>query len=393
MTHSIEAAAGREGIDESFGAHLPASAAVVLDGMHRGLHVGAQLYVAVNGQIVADGSTGLARPGIAMSTDTMMIWFSSTKAVTSVAAARVWEMGGFDIDDPVCKYIPEFAANGKGAVTIRHLFTHTAGIRLAGRDAFGSNNYYAQALASVCSASLEDGWIPGRKAGYHPFSGMLVLAEIIHRIDGRSFSQYVREEVFEPLGMQDCWIGMSPKQHAAYGDRIGIMQDRWGPAPRRLPNVDSPEMCAQVVPAAGGRGPMRELARLYEMLRRRGELNGVRILTPQTVEAMTARQRVGMKDETFGIPIDWGLGFILKSFVYGRHASTRVFGHSGARSSVAFCDPEHGLVVAMVFNGMPAPAEHRLRQVAITSAIYEDLGLAAPDAIDPEMPPVGGGLV
>jgi CubicO group peptidase (beta-lactamase class C family) len=123
---------------------------------------------------------------------------------------------------------------------------------------------------------------------------------------------------------------------------------------------------------------MRELGRFFEALLLGGQLGGVRILSPQTVSAMTTRHRVGMFDETFRVALDWGLGFIIDSMVYGRHCSVRTYGHGGARSSAGFADPEHGVVVAVVTNGMPDDRRHYQRFSAISSAIYEDLGIAEP---------------
>jgi CubicO group peptidase (beta-lactamase class C family) len=100
------------------------------------------------------------------------------------------------------------------------------------------------------------------------------------------------------------------------------------------------------------------------------------VLTPQTVEALTARHRVGLHDETFGVVTDWGLGFNIDSAAMGPHCSPRAFGHGGARSSLAFCDPEHGLVAAIQCNGMPANDRHYRRFHDLTRALYVDLGLA-----------------
>jgi CubicO group peptidase (beta-lactamase class C family) len=140
-------------------------------------------------------------------------------------------------------------------------------------------------------------------------------------------------------------------------------------------------------PGGNGWGPVSALGRFYEALR-----DGESLLTPQTVEALTARHRVGMMDHTFRHVMDWGLGFIPNSaparraagdeegaerlpYHYGRHASRRAWGHSGYRSSTAFCDPEHRLVVAVAFNGTPSEPAHRQRMTALCEAIYEDLGL------------------
>jgi CubicO group peptidase (beta-lactamase class C family) len=139
-------------------------------------------------------------------------------------------------------------------------------------------------------------------------------------------------------------------------------------------------------PGAGGRGPVRELGRIYEMLlnRGRGPAGSSPVLRPQTVEALTARHRAGMYDHTFRHVIDWGLGFIVNSamygvdtvpYGYGPFASSRTFGHGGSQSSTAFADPEAGLAVALAFNGMPGEAQHDRRLRAVVGALYEDLGL------------------
>lgn len=360
-------------------------------GRQDGLHIGWQLYVSHRGEVVADTAGGESRPGTAMTTDSMMIWFSATKAVTSVAAAQLWERGQFELDDPVVRYVPEFGSHGKDAITIRHLFTHTAGIRYAdspergsGAAALAQSSGYSPFVSSweerrsrIMDAEIEPGWIPGQRAGYHPFSTMFLLAEIVQRLDGRPFSQYVRDEVFAPLGMTDCWIGMPPGAYRAYGDRIGILHiTRPGRGAMPFPRVDSEEGCAACTPAAGGRGPMNQFGRLYEAMLGHGARDGARILSPQTAEAMVARHRVGMHDESFGVELDWGLGFIVDAFNYGRHSSRRSFGHGGGQSSVGFADPEHGLVVALVMNGLPGPAAHYRRLDEVTACIYEDLGIA-----------------
>jgi CubicO group peptidase (beta-lactamase class C family) len=86
------------------------------------------VYVSQGGRVVVDEAVGDARAGVPMTTDTLMNWFSMTKAVTAVAVAQQWEAGALDVDAVVARYLPEFAANGKEAITLRHLLTHTAGI-------------------------------------------------------------------------------------------------------------------------------------------------------------------------------------------------------------------------------------------------------------------------
>jgi len=364
-------------MNEDTRAILPRTVAAIEQGMADGLHVGAQVYISRWGRPVADFALGEARPGIPMTSDSLMLWWSSTKPSAAVAIAQLWERGLLDIEAPVTTYIPEFAAKGKDAVTVRHVLTHTGGFRFAdGRWAF--RKPWDEIIARICDAPLEEGWLPGRKAGYHPSSGWFILGELVRRIDGRPFDSYVREEVFEPLGMYDCWVGLPPERYREYGDRIGVMHNTEGERPEPLPRIDDEDVAARCVPGGGGRGPMRELARLMEALLFGGRLGETRILSPQTAVAITSRQRVGMYDETFRIPIDWGLGFVIDSILYGRHSSPRTFGHGGARSSTAYADPEHGVVVACVTNGMPDDRRHYRRFDAISTAIYEDLGIAEP---------------
>src|SRR4051794_3153346 len=112
---------------------------LIEQGEAAGLHIGAQLSVSRAGETVFEGAWGVARPGVSMTTDTLMPWLSATKIITAIAVAREWERGEFDLDERVSDHIPAFAVGGKEAITIRHLLTHTGGFRSADRtvDAMG----------------------------------------------------------------------------------------------------------------------------------------------------------------------------------------------------------------------------------------------------------------
>jgi CubicO group peptidase (beta-lactamase class C family) len=167
---------------------------------------------------------------------------------------------------------------------------------------------------------------------------------------------------------------MPHEEYERYGDRIGIMHATADGEARPVPRINSARSAATPMPGAGGRGPMRELARVYEAL----VTGGGPLLDPVTIAAISARHRTEMFDETFGIVVDWGLGLTVDSAAMGSHCSRRAFGHGGHLSSVAFCDPEHAVVVAYVCNGMPARDAHYARLDAVSSAAYVDLGLAEP---------------
>ena len=164
------------------------------------------------GTLVADLAVGESRPGVPFNPDTLMLWLSAGKPVGAVAIMQLRERGLLQLDDPVCQYLPEFAAGGKGAVTIRHLLTHTGGFRWI--DLAWEKSNWDQIIARICAASLEYNWVPGEKAGYHPNTSWYILGELVRRIDGRPYQHYVREEIFLPLGMRDSWIGMPIEQFA-----------------------------------------------------------------------------------------------------------------------------------------------------------------------------------
>jgi CubicO group peptidase (beta-lactamase class C family) len=361
-----------------------------------GLSPGAQIYISQNARVLADAAFGEARSGVPMTPNSLNLWMSSTKPVAAVAIAQLWERGLLELDDRVVRFIPEFGQNGKEPITIRHILTHTAGFRAPPRSQEGP---WERIIAEVCTARLEPGWVPGRRAGYHPASSWYVLGEIVRRVDGRDYSRYVREEIFLPIGMRDSWVGMPAEQFEAYGDRIAVMHKITSDG--KAVALDPRPVATGCRPGSGGWGPIRELGHFYEVLMRRGrtEDSGLRteqknpppqssvlsprssILSPQAVEAITARHRSGIIDETFKQPMDWGLGFLLNRwdapvevpYGYGPVASPRTFGHGGAESSGGLCDPERGLVVAYVFNGQPGEGRHHERRKKLLAAIEEDL--------------------
>ncbi|HEX4054927.1 MAG TPA: serine hydrolase domain-containing protein [Tepidisphaeraceae bacterium] len=360
-----------------FAGQFPKTAAAIDAGRSQNLHLGAQLYISRHGQTLADAAFGQSRPGVDMTPNSIPLWLSAGKPFAAVAIAQFWEAGQLDLDDPVVRFIPEFAARGKQAVTIRHLLTHTAGLRWV-----EWSPSWQEMISRICNAPLEPRWIPGQTAGYHPFTTWYLLGEIIRRLDPthRPYEAFIAEEVFRPLGMTDCFFAMSPDQYRAYAARI---------APLELTNqsngrpafFDTQSGCAVCSPGASGRGPAHQLGRFYEMLLAHPGAPG--LLKPQTVETLTSRQRIGMHDITFKHIIDWGLGFIVNSahygeaipYGFGNRASLRAFGHGGSQSSVAMADPEYGVAIVVIFNGMPGEDAHQRRMRATLEAVYEDLGI------------------
>src|SRR5262249_54847975 len=156
---------------------------------------------------------------------------------------------------------------------------------------------YADSLARIYAAAPD--YPPGTRAGYHPAGGMTVLGEGVARVSGGPYERYVRDRVFAPVGAADCWVGMPGEEYERCGD--GIMHSTADGEPVPLPRINSARSAATPMPGAGGRGPMRDLAKVYEALVN----GGGPLLAPATVAAFAARHRTDMIDETFGIVVDW----------------------------------------------------------------------------------------
>ena len=311
-----------------------------------------------------------------MTSDTLSLWLSAGKPVTAIAIAQQVERGKLAVNDPVAKHLPEFAHGGKEPITLRHLLTHTGGFR--GADLIPEDLPWGEMLQRISATPIEADWPVGEKAGYQLSASWFVLGEIVQRLSGRAYSDYVREEIFRPLGISDSWIGMSTARYQEYGERIGFIHLLRGG--KLMPHAEwnSEADCTRCRPGGNARGPVRELGKFYESL-----LGfGAQLVEKETVAEFTGRHRVGLFDHTFQHVIDFGLGFIVNSnrygvetvpYGYGRYASDEAFGHSGAQSSCAFADPAHQLVVAWSCNGLPGERLHQRRAREINSAIYEDV--------------------
>jgi CubicO group peptidase (beta-lactamase class C family) len=349
-------------------ASLPRTRDILDDGIANRLHLGAQVYVSRHGQTIADLAIGEKRAGEPMSADDITLWMSAGKPIAAVWALRLVEAGALSLDLPVAELIPGFAQHGKGAITLRHILTHTGGFR--GPLNNFTEGTWDEIITRVSSLRLEPQWVPCEKAGYHIGSSWFVLGELI-RLSGESIDGLVP-------WLDDVWMSIPDHDQPALHDRLAPMHIvEEGTLEEDYPGNEFSLMSIPR-PGASCRGPIRALGRFYERL-----MNG-ELLGRAMVDAMRSRQRAGMMDHTFRQVLDWGWGVMLDSkhyagehsYGYGKHASPDAFGHSGNQSSCGFVDPVHDLVIAWTCNGMPGEAAHQTRARAINAAIYEDLGIA-----------------
>ena len=369
-----------ESIDDA----IPETSKVINSGIKRGLHTGMQLYVSRAGNVIVDAGVGESSPGTPMTADSIMMWLSAGKPLTAVAILQLVEQGLLDLDGRIVEWIPEFAAGGKDKIRLHYLLTHTGGFRNV--ESGWPHLSWDETIARICESPLEDDWRVGETAGYHTSSSWYILGELIQRVDpkGRDFPQYFREEICEPLGMQNSWNGMSSEFWSANKPRIAEMSQLEKGRAEVLPWHDE-QHCIAASPGANSRGPIRELGRFYECLLAGGEIDGRRILSKESVELLTTRHRDGIFDQTLMHKVDFGMGVILDSnrygvdtvpYGFGPYCSERTFGHGGSQSSIGFADPEAELVVCYVANCRAGEPRHQKRNREIVSAIYRDLGLA-----------------
>jgi CubicO group peptidase (beta-lactamase class C family) len=365
---------------------FPQTAAVIEKGRRQNLHFGVVAAIVRCGELIAELAIGTTPEGEPLDSRLLMPWLSAGKPFTAVAVMREVERGRLRLERPVAEVIPEFAARGKERITLKHLLTHTAGLDATPvgwpQAAWGS------IIERICERPVREDFAVGEQAGYDPNRSWFILGELLRRVDGRMPEEIVQDDLCRPLGLTSTWMAMTPAEYAANEPRIGKVAARDEEGRLKQTHTWTAPFCTSPSPGSSMRGPVGELARFYEMLRQEGTLDGVEILKPETVRLMTARHRVGLFDSTFQHKVDFGLGFLVDSnhygaetvpYGFGRHASPMSFGHGGAQSSIAFCDPARELVVAWVANGSPGEGQHNRRNRELNSAIYRDLGLAGDD--------------
>lgn len=350
-------------------------------------HDGAQCYVSLRGEVLLDIAMGDSRPGRALEPDDLMLWYSAGKPLTVVAILQLWEQGRLGLDDRIGHYIADWGG-GKERCTLRHVLTHTGGFPNAGTKVFDADLPYDEEVRWIAAWRAE--WEPGTAAAYHPSSSWKILGAIVEKIDGRPIDRYLRDEIYTPLGLDNVRMGISEAEQQALGERRTPVYwkghampvndaDGFRMAPYRVDEIhNQPWHVAKVEPGGGVRGPARELGRFYESLLGFGPAE---VVDARTVELMGAVHRYGLRDQLFRMNIPWGLG-VQRAFSGG--ASRRAFGHGGMASSRGLADPETGLVLALVTNGLPSflPAEERLFQVtdAVYSALGDDVALVRTEA-------------
>lgn len=337
-----------------------------------GRYPGAAVALARHGQLAAARAFGLARlgdadqPAMPAGAGTLWLLYSQTKPVVSCAIWRLIERGALRFHDAVAEYLPEFARHGKGKVTIFHLLTHQAGFPNAPALPAAIWEDHAALRAAVCDFTLE--WEPGARVVYHGAASHWTQAMLIEAVAGRDYRAYIREEITGPLGLDSLWVGVPDELHW----RVAHIHEPAGDG--HTPFTDeqnTPAHWRAGIPGGGGYATAPDLAAFYQMLLGLGALNGVRVVSPRTVQYATRNHTGERVDEAMEMPMHRGLGVHLRGATpairgLGSTASPGTFGHGGVGSSYSWADPETGVSFSYLTNSrVPEPwHSQRLDEIA-----------------------------
>lgn len=309
--------------------------------------------------------------------DTIFLVASITKPVTATAAMLLMERGKLSLDEPVASVVPEFGVKGKDGVLVRHLFTHTSGLpdqlhenqRLRARHA-----PLKEFVRRICEIELL--FPPGTNVSYQS-CGLAMLAEIVERIEGVSFREFIRREIFDPLEMNDSSLGARQDNL----QRISQVRIPGGNFQYGSGDVDwnwnSPYWWNFGAPWGGMFTTLEDLTAFCQMFLNGGRHGGDQILSPVTVLAMTTDQTAAMPDIPDGVKLTdrWGLGWRLRrrsDSAFGDLVSEGTYGHGGATGTLVWVDPQLQLI-CIIFTNDPAGAG-RLRPLvsnAVAGAVVD----------------------
>jgi CubicO group peptidase (beta-lactamase class C family) len=336
---------------------------------------GAAVAVYHRGRLVVDAWTGVRdESGTPWTPETLVMAFSTTKGVTSTLLHQCVDRGLLDYDDPVAEHWPEFAVNGKAAITVRQVLCHQAGLYDVTQIAADAAELYDWERMVAGVASMTPAFEPGSVTAYHALTFGWLVGGLIERVAGRTFRDVLATELVEPLALDGCFIGVPPSELARVAglfhgrlraelqrdpaEMVSVARDLGftvhpdliaAALPAWAADPDVADAVEQPLPAGNGCFTARSLGRLYAALAAGGSIDGVRVLSAETLTRATEVQS-DRADLVLALPIDWRLGY------HGVITSAGVlpggFGHSGLGGSGAFADRERDLAVAFLPNGL-----------------------------------------
>jgi CubicO group peptidase (beta-lactamase class C family) len=349
----------------------------------------AQLAVTVGGERLLDLSCGMEK-------DALLPVFSSSKGASAVVVSLLVERGQLDLNATVASYWPEFAQKGKGAVTVRQLLSHQAGLN--GVDGgFTTEELLAHEPLAERLAAQRPLWLPGTGVEYHAVTLGTLADELVRRSDGRALADVLRQDVTTPRGI-DIFMGTPESQDhrvvealpptseelteflahppagvdlAGGSDRLAALSLPTGGIFDLFTRVNSIEFRRVSPPAAGMTATARGLAALYTCLQH--EVGGhPRLLSDDTIAQMSQLQVSG-RELSSGLEVRFGIMFQIPCPPRWPFGSFRAFGHDGAGGSLAFCDPMHDMGFGYTVQRLPLPGGMDARAVELARLVRKAL--------------------
>ncbi len=333
-----------------------------------GADLGASVAVVLEGEPVVDLWGGWANTDQTQpwERDTITNVWSSTKTMMALSALVLADRGELDVYAPVSKYWPEFAANGKADVKVRHLLSHTSGVSGWAQPVVVDDIFDWQKSTSMLAAQAP-WWEPGTMSGYHALNQGHLVGEVIRRITGLKLGEFFAKEIAGPLGA-DFHIGLDPSEFhrvsnvvpppplpidLATLDPDSVMVKTFtGPAPDASVSWTS-EWRQADIGAANGHGNARSVARAQSVITNGGEVDGIRLLSPKTIDLIFDEQANGL-DLVLGIPTRFGIGYGLPSEMMPVPPDSRLCFWGGWGGSMVINDLDHRMTITYMMNRMEA---------------------------------------
>lgn len=365
-----------------------------------GMHPMVSLCLRRHGEIIFNRSLGYVsgvgggEQQVVASIDTPVCLFSASKAITAILAHKAAEDGFFNLLDPVSHYIPEFAANGKGNITIYQLLGHRAGVPRLDPDTPMETLFDTDAVLKMIYAAKPIDR-EGRTTAYHALTGGFVLAELIRVTTGKTLQQYLDDTIRKPMGMRYFRFGLLPDQlqlaprHYITGLPLGPLI---GGVLKQVLGVDA-EMAIElsnrdafktaVIPSANLYATAEETSRFFQMLLDHGEYvdpatgKHHQILQPLTVQRATRETGKTLIDKSLFLPMRYSTGMMLGGDPVGIYGmkTHHAYGHIGFSNVFCWADPLRDISVALLTSGKPVLGSHVL---ALPKLIHGITSVCAP---------------
>ncbi len=322
-----------------------------LAAVREGTHLGIQLQVSLRGEVLLDEAFGEIEPGVPLTVDDQLPWICCTKLLGALAIGQFLRTGAVSADTPLSELVPEYAVNGKERATLAHLMSHSLPFRAESVDRPFSGLSHEEAFAAACAIELTGA--PGSGGWYSAMESWVVVAEIVQRLSGLGYAEYVADRVLRPLGMTRTVFGEAGTPAARPPRPIGLYEQVDG---RQVPTQRvSDKVLAPHLAGTGAWGPANELARLAECLaapERWADLG----LNREVVDILTADHRTGLPDRNFGdLELAWGLGMCTDRAWFTAPSGARVAGHTAYGCGMVVADLDQDLVVSFLSSSVVPP--------------------------------------